>query len=199
MRFKKLFQSIITEFYTINDAYYIFCKILLHHCAGNTKWELSADKTFLFIAYSGEGYEGVEPVSSGDVKRFLDAKYGFSSAYEIEAVVELRGLGVGDGGELLLASGGSLRLAQHFQSISRRLRVPARITREEIDLSRIFSAGSPLDSGEEAPRVKVYREGWEATSRTAADQLESISVENLEEAGRVISLSLMIMGRETDY
>ena len=53
--------------------------------------------------------------------------------------------------------------------------------------------------GEEAPRVKVYREGWEATSRTVADQLESISVENLEEAGRVISLSLMIMGRETDY
>ena len=54
-------------------------------------------------------------------------------------------------------------------------------------------------SGDEAPRVKVYREGWEATSRTVADQLESISAENLEEAGRVISLSLMIMGRETDY
>ena len=156
-------------------------------------------KTFLFIAYSGEGYEGGEPVSSGDVKRFLDAKYGFSSAYEIEAVVELRGLGASDGGDLLLAAGGSLRLAKHFQSVSRRLGVPAQITREEIDLSRIFSAGSPLDSGEEAPRVKVYREGWDATSRTVADQLESISVENLEEAGRVISLSLMIMGRETDY
>jgi hypothetical protein len=54
-------------------------------------------------------------------------------------------------------------------------------------------------NGEEAPRVKVYREGWEATSRTVADQLDSISVENLEEAGRVISLSLMIMGREIDY
>ena len=53
--------------------------------------------------------------------------------------------------------------------------------------------------GNEAPRVKVYREGWVATSRNAADQLESISVENLEEAGRVISLSLMIMGREIDY
>jgi len=156
-------------------------------------------KTFLFIAYSGEGYEGGQPVSSGDVKRFLDAKYGFSSAYEIEAVVELRGLGASDGGDLLLASGGSLRLAKHFQSVSRRLGVPTQITREEIDLSRIFSAGSPLDSGEEAPHVKVYREGWEATSRTAADQLASISVESLEEAGRVISLSLMIMGRETDY
>ena len=51
----------------------------------------------------------------------------------------------------------------------------------------------------EAPRVKVYREGWEATSCTAADQLENISVEKLEEAGRAISLGLMIMGRETDY
>ena len=54
-------------------------------------------------------------------------------------------------------------------------------------------------NGNEAPRVKVYREGREATSRTVADQLENISVENLEEAGRVISLSLMIMGREIDY
>jgi len=53
--------------------------------------------------------------------------------------------------------------------------------------------------GNEAPCVEVYREGWEATSRTVADQLEGISVENLEEAGRVISLSLMIMGREIDY
>jgi len=31
------------------------------------------------------------------------------------------------------------------------------------------------------------------------DPLESISVESLEEAGRVISLGLMIMGREIDY
>ena len=156
-------------------------------------------KTFLFIAYSGEGYEGGQQVSSGDVKRFLDAKHGFSSAYEIEAVVELRGLGASDGGDLLLASDGSLRLAKLFQSVSRRLGVPAQITREEIDLSLIFSEGSPLDSGEEAPRVRVYREGWEATSHSVVDQLENISVEKLEEAGRVISLSLMIIGREIDY
>jgi hypothetical protein len=32
-----------------------------------------------------------------------------------------------------------------------------------------------------------------------ADQLESISVENREEAGRAISLGLMIIGREIDY
>ncbi|MFA9402054.1 MAG: hypothetical protein ACERKY_03205 [Anaerolineales bacterium] len=51
----------------------------------------------------------------------------------------------------------------------------------------------------EAPRVKVYREGWDANSRTVVDQLGSINLENLEEAGRVITLSLMIMGRETDY
>jgi len=31
------------------------------------------------------------------------------------------------------------------------------------------------------------------------DQLGSINLENLEEAGRVITLSLMIMGREIDY
>jgi len=55
------------------------------------------------------------------------------------------------------------------------------------------------DSGNEVPRVKVYREGWEATSRTVLEKLGSINLENLDEAGRVISLSLMIMGRETDY
>lgn len=156
-------------------------------------------KTFLFIAYSGEGYEGGLPVSSGDVKRFLDAKYGFSSAFEIEAVVELRGLGASDGGDLLLASDGNLRLAQLFQSAGRRMGVPARIIREEIDLSLIFSEGSPLDSGEEAPSVRIFREGWESTSRIVTDKLDIISVEKLEEAGRAISLGLMIIGREIDY
>ncbi|MEE9513503.1 MAG: hypothetical protein V3V46_05450 [Anaerolineales bacterium] len=52
-----------------------------------------------------------------------------------------------------------MRLAKLFQSVSRRLGVPAQITREEIDMSLIFSEGSPLDRGEEAPRVRVYREG----------------------------------------
>ena len=77
--------------------------------------------------------------------------------------------------------------------------MPTQITREEFDLSLIFSEGSPLDSDEEAPRERVCREGWEATSNTVADQLGSISAESLEEAGRVISLSLMIIGREIDY
>ena len=124
-------------------------------------------------------------------------------------VKEVRGKGLMIGIELRPEAGGARQYCERLMGLGVlckdthghpiRVAPPLVITREEIDLSRIFSAGSPLDSGEEAPRVKVYREGWEATSRTMADQLENISAENLEEAGRVISLSLMIMGREIDY
>ncbi len=55
-------------------------------------------RTFLFIAYSGEGLEGGEPVVASDVHKFLQAHRGFVGNLEVEAIVHLRGLG-GDAGQ----------------------------------------------------------------------------------------------------
>jgi hypothetical protein len=156
-------------------------------------------KTFLFIAYSGEGREGGSLVSRPEIAKFLQAKHGFSFVFEIEAVIELRGLGAGEGKSLVLLTGGSLRLTNLFKDVARRLRVPTRLVEEVLDISVIFDPGSSYDSGEEAPRIGLSWDGWEDSSRMASDTMEAISIEKLEDAGRTLSLALMILGRETQY
>ncbi len=63
----------------------------------------------------------------------------------------------------------------------------------------VFETGSAYDSGEEAPRIGVTWEGWEATSRMETDTIDTISAEKLEQSGRAVSLALMILGREINY
>jgi hypothetical protein len=67
-----------------------------------------------------------------------------------------------------------------------------------LDISVVFEEGSAFDSGAEAPEISLSTVGWQETSHTADDTVESISVERLEDAGELLALSLMILGRE-DY
>ena len=155
-------------------------------------------KTFLFVAYSGEGLEG-GAVFYPEASRFLQTKYGFSEHFDIEAIIELRGLGAESGGNLLLSSGGSMRLANLFESAARRMGVPVQRAGEQVDLSIVFEDRSIQEGAQEAPSIILNWDGWEATARTSSDIIKAISVDNLEEAGRAISLALMILGRETQY
>jgi hypothetical protein len=156
-------------------------------------------KTFLFIAYSGEGLEGGERISRPDVSKFLQAKRGFSTSFKLEAVVELRGLGAGQGNGLVLSAGGSTRLADLFEASARRMGVKASRAGEPVDISIVFEDKSSVGGGQEAPNIRMSWEGWEATSRLPADTLETISKDKLERAGRALALALMTMGRETQY
>jgi len=156
-------------------------------------------KTFLFVAYSAEGLEGGESVYPPDVSRFLQAKQGFSSNMTIEAVVDLRGLGAGEGDDLVIAAGGSLRLAELFEETARLMRVPTRRGGEDVDISIVFEERSRSAGGQEAPQVGLHWDGWEATSGLPTDTPESVSANRLERAGRVLSLALMILGRELHY
>ena len=156
-------------------------------------------RTFLFVAYSGEGLEWGENVLPPEVSRLLQAKHGFSTAFDIEAIIELRGVGAGDGERLELLTGGSLRLANLFEEAARISGVRTIRGGENVDLSVVFETGSAFDSGEEAPRIGITWEGWEATSRMESDRIDTITAEKLEQSGRVVSLALMIIGREIDY
>jgi peptide/nickel transport system permease protein len=156
-------------------------------------------RTFLFVAYSAEGREGGELVFPPEVDRFLTAKKGFSTNYDIEAIVDLRGLGAGQGDDLIISAGGSLRLAELFEASARHMDVPVHRGGEAIDLSIVFEERSRGEGGQEAPMVALSWEGWEMTSRLPGDTLESISADNLEQAGRALSLGLMILGREINY
>jgi hypothetical protein len=161
--------------------------------------EYEPKKTFLFVAYSGEGLEGGENVSSPDVFKILQAKIGFASAFELEAIVYLRGVGGGSGERLEVSAGGSLRLAELFETAARR--VGARVVRrdEPIDISIIYSEGNPYESGQEAPEIQLSWEGWDQYVRLPADSFDTISAETLQDAGQTLSLALMIMGRERQY
>jgi hypothetical protein len=151
------------------------------------------------VAYCGEGLDGGNPVRPLDVSNYLQSKLGFSTSFEVEAIVQLRGLGAGDGEGLVMSSGGSLRLANLLETAARQMGVAVERIGDDVDISVVFEQGSAFDSGEEAPSLGLSYAGWEASSRTALDTLENISVEKLEESGRVLSLALMILGRETQY
>jgi hypothetical protein len=156
-------------------------------------------KTFLFVAYSGEGLEGGEPVVADDVKRFLQARAGLSQ-HELEAIVQLRGVGGSDGERLLVSARGSLRLAQLFEQSARQMGARVRRAEEGIDIGVIYDQSSSFhDSGQDAPIVRLYRDGWQQHARLPSDTIEGISVDSLSEAGRTLALALMVLGRETTY
>ena len=156
-------------------------------------------KTFLFIAYSGEGFEGGRPITAQDVDQFLEAKYGFAGSFELEGVIELRGLGQSHDDELSISVDGSLRLADLFETSARRVGLSTQRYGMQVDLYRIFSQGTTTESGEQAPRVTMSWEGWYETSYSAQDTLEHISSEDLAKAGRALTLTLMIVGRSNQY
>ena len=156
-------------------------------------------RSFLFVAYSGEGLDGGEPVIDPDVNKFLQARTGFSN-FKLEAIVKLRGLGGGSGDGLEVSAGGSLRLAQLFERSTKLMGTDVVRSDEAIDISVIYTDGSaPSQSGQEAPVVRLFWEGWGVHSRLPSDSVENISADNLEEAGRALALSLMILGREAQY
>lgn len=157
-------------------------------------------KTFLFIAYSAEGMEGGNRVFPPDISKFLEAKYGFSNAFDLEAVIELRGLGAGTGDGLSLSAGGSLRLAEMVERAADRMDVNSDRAGQPVDISIVFEDAFQMQvEGQEAPQVGLHWQGWQETAGTAGDTLETVSAEKLEKSGRALSLALMILGRETQY
>jgi peptide/nickel transport system permease protein len=156
-------------------------------------------RTFLFVAYAGEGFQGGGVYTTEDINQFLEAKYAFIRHYDVIAVIELQGVAGGGGDQLLVDSKGSLRLAKLFESAAKRVNLPIQLSGEAQDLSRIFDAGSEQEGGEEAPRIVLAWEGAEDLRYTVLDTPDGISRENLEKVGRALGLTLMILGRELDY
>jgi hypothetical protein len=156
-------------------------------------------RSFLFVAYSGEGQEGGEWVYPPDVQRFLEAKRGFSDNFELEALVKLRGLGAEGSDGVVISAGGSLRLADLVERAADQMGVSSRRSGEPIDISIVFEEKELGEKGQEVPEVDLTSDGWEAVSCTPFDTLESVSRDGLEEAGCTLSLALMTLGRERQY
>ncbi len=156
-------------------------------------------KTFLFVAYSGEGQEGGEWVNRPEVKQFLQAKYGFSGSFDIEAVIDLRGVGAGEGSALLYAPGGSLRLAQQMETAAQRMDLPTERAPEAVDFSVLYQEGRGGLRDPETPVMELFWQGWERSARLPSDTLDTLSPAKLEQAGELLAQLLMMLGRDTTY
>ncbi len=157
-------------------------------------------RTFMFVAYSSEGLEGGEVVSAPpDPQKLLQAKIGFGSNFSVKAVVDLRGLGTGNGDRLAISTGGSQRLGQLLEKSARQMGVKTVRADEPVDFARVFAERSVRESGQTAPQIMLHWEGWQQTALTPADTPDQISADTLQKSGRALALSLMILGRETEY
>jgi hypothetical protein len=156
------------------------------------------NKTFLFIAYAGEGQEGGEWVYP-DISKYLQSKVGFSTHFNVEAVIAIRGVGAGSGDAVLLSTQGSLRLVELFESSARRLGIPVKRAEDRVDFSVIFEEGRAYSSASEAPFIGIYWDEWWDTGGTMGDNYETINPDYLQKVGEVLSLGVMVIGHEIDY
>ncbi len=147
-------------------------------------------KTIVFVAWTeGERTEGLS------VSNIMSAKIGFGSL-AIEAVIELSGVGAGDGSGIALAQGTSYRLVQLFQDAAGRLGV-ATTTR-----GRGPHFGMPVQAGFGGRSALSAYVSWDGSDRnvhTTADVAQAISPDKLTWVGQTTLLAVTVLSREVSY
>ncbi len=156
-------------------------------------------KSLLFVAYSGEGLDGGNSVAEPDINMFLQASPSFLK-FQLEAIIQLRGLGGGSGDRLIISAEGSTRLANVAEKAARQVGARVKRADENIDIGLIYDEGSNfLESGQDAPILRMYWEGWDEYARLPEDTRARLSPQAIEDAGKTLAMTLMILGRETNY
>jgi ABC-type dipeptide/oligopeptide/nickel transport system permease subunit len=147
-------------------------------------------KTVVFVAWAGgERDEGLS------VKNVMNAKLGFSGL-TVESVLELSGVGAGDGKEIALGEGSSYRLVRLFQTAAGRLGI-ATTTR-----GRGPHYGLPAPAGfggRDAMTLYLSWDGSDGTAHTTQDTVESVDLKKLEQVGKATFLTLSVLSREAQY
>jgi hypothetical protein len=148
------------------------------------------DKTVLFVAWAGgERQEGLSVVN------VLNARPG-ASELNVEAVVELSGVGYGTGNSISLGNDSSYRLVKLFQAAASRYSLPT-TTR-----GRNPHYGMPLPSafgGRDAMTLSVSWDGSDSLAHTPRDTIDIIDPAKLYDIGRTTYLTLLVLSRETNY
>jgi hypothetical protein len=125
----------------------------------------------------------------------MSAKIGFNTL-TIEAVIELSGVGAGDGKGIALGQGSSFRMVQLFQAAAERMGV-ATTTRGR---GPHFGLPSRVGfGGRSALSAYVSWDGSDRTAHTAQDTVETIRPEKMKQVGQTTLLALMVLARETNY
>jgi hypothetical protein len=125
----------------------------------------------------------------------MNAKLGFNTL-TVESVLELSGVGGGDGKEIALGEGSSYRLVRLFQSAASRLGI-ATTTR-----GRGPHYGMPAPAGfggRDAMSLYLSWDGSDRTAHTSQDTADAVDPKKLEQVGKATALVLSVLSREAQY
>ncbi len=148
-------------------------------------------RTILFVAWAG-----AEQHAPQDFAHMLRARLGFAESYRIKAVIELVGLGAGSEHTLVLQRGTSGRLTEVLQQAARRSKV--NVSTSGTSMYGAYAYLYPIPD-RKIPYVALSWEGSYLMARTPDDTADTVELERLYDAGRVVSLAVMYLGHEKGY
>ena len=148
------------------------------------------EKTVIFVAWAGgERGEGLSTF------KVLNARAGFTDM-TLEAVIELSGTGGGTGGGVAIGQGTSFRLTKLIEQAARRVgvSVTTRGRNPHFGMDHAYSFG-----GRTALSAFLSWDGSDELAHTVLDSADRLDVRKLERVGRLATLTVMVLTRETAY
>jgi ABC-type dipeptide/oligopeptide/nickel transport system permease component len=147
-------------------------------------------RTVVFVAWAGgERYDGL------DTNEIMNARHNFN-LLSVEAVIELSGLGAGNGSAIVAGENSSYRMVQLLQKSAGEFHVP--VTARGRGPNYGLPAGGEL-GGRKAITLYMSWDGSDISAHTPADSAGSIDPTKLQKSGRSALLALFIASREQDY
>jgi Zn-dependent M28 family amino/carboxypeptidase len=147
-------------------------------------------RTIVFVAWpDAERYESLS------VSNAMNADPGLRQL-TVEAVIELSGVGAGDGKGISLGQGSSYRLVQLFQKAAQRVGV-ATTTRGRGPHFGMHT--DPGYGGRSALTAYVSWDGSDQTAHTPEDTFEAIDPKKIEQVGKTTLLAVTVLSREKEY
>ena len=147
-------------------------------------------KTVIFVAW-GDG----ERQRSLSVTNIMNAHYGFNQ-YNVEAVLELSGMGGGTGNAIYLDKGSSFRLVSLFQDAASRMGTSITTRGKGPHYNR---PAEEAYGGRTAITAYISWDGSDLYVHTPNDTVENIDPDKIKKSGQTTMLVLNVLSRETEY
>ncbi len=145
-------------------------------------------KTVVFVAWSGgDRFQGL------NVDNAMNAKTGFTTL-NVEAVIQLSGVGAGTGKGIDIDQGTSFRMATVFQQAARKIGVATtnRGRGPHFGIANSHGGGAALNAF-------IHWDGSDALAHTKDDTAENIDPVKLRKTGQATTLAVTVLSRETNY
>jgi peptide/nickel transport system permease protein len=147
-------------------------------------------RTVVFAAWAGgERREGLS------VDTMMNAHLGFDQL-NVEDVIELSGVGAGDGSSMVLGQNSSYRLVRLFQSAAGRLGYPSTTRGRGPHYGLTILPGF---GGREGLSLDISWDGSDRLAHTPQDTVDRIDPQKLKEVGETTLLGLTVLTREINY